>query len=739
MTSRFSELLRHSRRQAGLTQEELAERSGVSDRTIRGLESGDRANPRVGTVRLLAQALRLTPEQSTELLAVIDAEGATTEPRRRPVPVGRRDSTVSDGLADVADVLASAVAAQWVREEERHQIHDPFPLPVRWRVAAGVRTDHWANVRRLPPGEPSDPLHLDGRLDQVAETYRSVPSGRLVVLGRAGAGKTALAARLVLDLLAARVDQDVVPVVFGLGSWDPSRIGLRGWLSDQLTRDHPGLAAAGPGGATLAGALVQADLILPVLDGFDEMADGLRRAALKQLNATAMPLVLTSRPAEYVTLADGDALAAAAAIELTELSLTDVADYLRRASRLSFAFPASDGSVAGSLPTSTVWSPVLEHLRDRPSDSASVNLAAVLTTPLAVTLARAAYSDTPGRDPAELLDAERFHTPQELEDHLLDAYLPTVYQTRLGQRPRWDPDRAQRWLARLAGHLDQLGTRDLAWWQLGNSVRRRWRLVVVGFVVAAATGIADGALITAITGVPALGLVNGLVIGSTAGLTFALAHGFLTRSTSAGFEPDRMRLRLGGRVRLARGRLVPRLLAGFAGGLVFGLVNGIGHSLGSAPGSWLRFALGYALVFGLGVSLVGWLLTLLEVPLETGSVVSPTELLDTNRTNVLIQSLLGGLVFGSTVEVLARGIPGLAGPPLLIGLISWLVLGLGYWLSLTAWGHWVIFARLWLPLTGRLPWAVAHFLDDACRRGVLRRSGAVYQFRHARLQDHLTR
>jgi len=30
------------------------------------------------------------------------------------------------------------------------------------------------------------------------------------------------------------------------------------------------------------------------------------------------------------------------------------------------------------------------------------------------------------------------------------------------------------------------------------------------------------------------------------------------------------------------------------------------------------------------------------------------------------------------------------------------------------------------------------FLDDACRQGVLRRAGAVYQFRHARLQDHLT-
>jgi len=64
--------------------------------------------------------------------------------------------------------------------------------------------------------------------------------------------------------------------------------------------------------------------------------------------------------------------------------------------------------------------------------------------------------------------------------------------------------------------------------------------------------------------------------------------------------------------------------------------------------------------------------------------------------------------------------------------------GIGYALSLTAWGQWVVFARVWLPLTGRLPVAVTAFLDDAYRRGVLRRAGAVYQFRHARLQDHLT-
>jgi hypothetical protein len=91
----------------------------------------------------------------------------------------------------------------------------------------------------------------------------------------------------------------------------------------------------------------------------------------------------------------------------------------------------------------------------------------------------------------------------------------------------------------------------------------------------------------------------------------------------------------------------------------------------------------------------------------------------------LAQGFLGPFVFGLDNA-------------LTVGLASGLGGGLGYALSFTAWGQWVVFSRLWLPLTGQLPWAVMAFLDDAYQRGVLRQSGAVYQFRHARLQDRLS-
>ncbi|MGY2062495.1 helix-turn-helix transcriptional regulator, partial [Nocardia gipuzkoensis] len=77
MAEPFGILLQRARSRAGLTQEQLAERSGVSARTIRRFETVANANPRVETVRLLADALRLPPRGRDDLLAA--AVGAGSE------------------------------------------------------------------------------------------------------------------------------------------------------------------------------------------------------------------------------------------------------------------------------------------------------------------------------------------------------------------------------------------------------------------------------------------------------------------------------------------------------------------------------------------------------------------------------------------------------------------------------------------------------------------------------------
>jgi hypothetical protein len=169
----------------------------------------------------------------------------------------------------------------------------------------------------------------------VTEVYRQIDSGRLMVLGRAGSGKSVLTIRFVLDYLDKAPSPGRVPVVFSLGAWDPAHVELRDWLIDRLRRDHPYLSRRSPGGPTLAAALVDADLILPVLDGFDEMAPGLRRDALETLNETPYPMVLTSRRDEFseAVRAARAPLVWAAGIELTDLTVDDLADYLPRTAR----------------------------------------------------------------------------------------------------------------------------------------------------------------------------------------------------------------------------------------------------------------------------------------------------------------------------------------------------------------------------------------------------------------------
>ena len=65
-TMRFASLLRGFRVAAGLTQEALAERSGLGVRSVQGLERAE-TRPRRETLRHLVDALHLSPEQAMEL------------------------------------------------------------------------------------------------------------------------------------------------------------------------------------------------------------------------------------------------------------------------------------------------------------------------------------------------------------------------------------------------------------------------------------------------------------------------------------------------------------------------------------------------------------------------------------------------------------------------------------------------------------------------------------------------
>jgi predicted ATPase/transcriptional regulator with XRE-family HTH domain len=93
-TSQFADLLRRYRRRRGLTQEELAERAGLSSSAISQLERGLIVAPHRDTVQLLIAALELTPDDAATLaqaarrLRSIAVDTAPTVPAGVPaVPV----------------------------------------------------------------------------------------------------------------------------------------------------------------------------------------------------------------------------------------------------------------------------------------------------------------------------------------------------------------------------------------------------------------------------------------------------------------------------------------------------------------------------------------------------------------------------------------------------------------------------------------------------------------------------
>ncbi|WP_204025787.1 hypothetical protein [Sinosporangium siamense] len=572
-----------------------------------------------------------------------------------------------------------------------------------------------------------------------------------------------LAHRLILESLNAQADPPRVPVPFSLGTWDPHRTDLHSWLADRLIGDYAFLDEETAEGTTLARLLLEAGRILPVLDGFEGIRQQHREAAISEISRFDGPLILTTRPAEFITAVHaGRTLSKAAVIELEDLTFDRVQSYLQAVT---------------SKARAAQWESTFAYMRANPGDPACRNLAAVLATPLLVMLARTVYHDTPHNNPTDLIDGDRFPTQAALEEHLFGAYLATLYDPRrkTGTGP-WTEQQARRWLGHLADHLTRLNTQDLTWWHLGATLPRLTRILVTGLVglplgaIAGVLGyvIADYLSGTTIDrgqlGQGLLEMGTGLVAGLVSGLVNEMR-------TARGRAPERLRLRTtrwpgsiparalhGLGTELAVGLSVG-ILFSVASWLVYGFAFDFSHpsaalfvqafvpSLTTLLGGtgvpvYLAAGLLLGLLVGISYALVNLIVCLFSGPTDQSSAVSTWELLHTDRAVTLFRAGMVGFVVWLVNLILVGSQYGelLGGAFIRQGVLYGTLYGSFAALTrlfLSAWGGWLIFARLWLPLTGRLPWRPRRFLDDAYERGVLRQTGAVYQFRHASFRDHL--
>ena len=268
----------------------------------------------------------------------------------------------------------------------------------------------------------------------------------------------------------------------------------------------------------------------------------------------------------------------------------------------------------------------------------------------------------------------------------------------------------------------------MAWWRLMPAIEN-WRRI---------SRLAFGLLYGATIGL-AVGFLFGLYYGIAAGTLYGCIIGFVYGSDDSA-TPQRVSFNMTAIVAHFRDNWTGCVMVGVAVGLATGLVDGL-----FAP---VRSATTAALAFGGVTVLLYGLLSGLRAPLDVVHAIAPRSVLQSDRAAVFLCRLVPGAAYASLGAALISPSVGMR-DGIVFGLAVALLQGFVARLAFKrigretagsmSGGAWFRFsvARCWLAVRGDLPWRLMGFLSDARARGLLRQSGASYQFRHPRLRERV--
>lgn len=681
---------------------------------------------------------------------------------------------VDDAQDERVEQLARTLAGQWAQEAYSRKLVAPAPVELRWKLSEGPTAGSVASAlaqppagigpRRVPgvPTPDADTLTCPQVVEQLHRLYAGLPSGRLVLVGGHGTGKTST---LVLLLLAALRHREAlpaeerrlvpVPAIVTLAAWNPASETLQDFVAESLVRDYPFLRSAVGGGVEVAEQLIGRGRVALLLDGFDEVPVAAGAAAIQAIDQlTALRIVVSTRPDEYAEATRRSRFHRSAVVEALPVTAQEAADYLLQ----------EQGSADGPR-----WKAVADELLGNSGGP----LAQALDTPWMLSLVKDAYPA--GRDPGELADRSRFPTAGLIQEHLIDQMLVSAYSATAGSRRsglRGYPA-AEPWLEHIA---HRMSGNVLVWSGVSEWVSTRTSRLVYGTLFGAITAAAalialapstvavDHAVAAAawglggltsyavsaaidqrVTGVPVVGMAFGIAGGALTGLLAGLALGLWLASHVAA---------------------APALAAGLATGIALGISIAVAFVvLGMRnPRVAARRSRPAALGLG-GVARPGALLMLaiacsfaaLSAPESaTLAVVVATTGISIGLLGDIIMSTQGDatpLTFSSPEASLRRDLAAWTMFGAVLGLANTLIFGFIFgsgvgggiaWFGVSflialASSHASAFALAVTALfvTGRGPLRLLRFLRDAHRRQVLRRVGWAYQFRHHRVQERL--
>lgn len=612
--------------------------------------------------------------------------------------------------ADFA-LLRSAIRERWDEAAEQRGLQDGA-LDIAWRDTGRPVTRSTGRVLSTASDAPQVVTRLDAY-------WRALSTPRqLVVLGPPGAGKTSALILLAGDLLDGDVTEDApLPFPVNLSGWDPHQVGPVELAIGQLIDEFPELRRKTAPGVRAADALFESGRLVPVFDGLDETLDMAQaiRTINSDLRRRSFVINCLADEFERALQSTQETLATAPVVELQSISPEQASHYLPTGNQLG-------GDIR--------WGRVTAQMIADPNGPVGT----ALSTPLMVYLAQVAYNSE--QDADELL---QFGTAEAIEQRLLHAYIPAFYardcapsngRTAYG---RYTRDQAESWLGFLASRSESVDLQSMSWWGLPAVCGRPFRVWYTALTI----------------------LVAGLLVGATAGVWFGVvfAVGIGIRLPASSEPVIASKRRSPGDVTVA---LMCGIFCASIGYLTGGLVAAIAIGIAStiavklAIEAYQRHGVDQAPRRPVDV-LREDIKHSFQLALSTGVALFIAAVYMDGLLAAVALGLVGafaggqaglfdaGPFRGAIAGALTYGTISAASGAQRFDLIDGMLLAVGAMSTIIALNAWYrsLHARLWLRASGKLPFTVVSFLENAADLGVLRRTGPVYRFRHQRIETYL--